>query len=319
MINELKTEVFDKTNYIDRLKREKQTLLDEAEYSEDRLVRENSALKQRLSQLARNSLEQVTNAPRKLASSSTQTLFQEEILLQNDSQTDPCLAGSSDEKQQALMIEIAEITNLNKQMATSIETLDNENRFLSSELEDLKEQLACLHVSHGKPSGVPSLSTKDQFFLANRVEDGRRVSVLLTSITEEVYIILRNICHPEKPSSKSFLELVDLLSGQFIPKVSVYRKRIVFNLLRQKEESINECSPNLPGSDVVLPEILSSSSPTSVERESSERSIAESDVLLLPSMQTLVSGQNSFQENVITTPVKTESNCAKFNNFQLYH
>ncbi|CAG9770083.1 unnamed protein product [Ceutorhynchus assimilis] len=167
MINDLKTEVFDKTNYIDRLKREKQTLLDEAEYSEDRLVRENSALKQRLSQLARNSLEQVTNAPRKLASSSIQTLFQEEILLQNDSQTDPCLAGSSDEKQQALMIEIAEITNLNKQMATSIETLDNENRFLSNELEDLKEQLACLHVSHGKPSGVPSLSREQNIFLGN--------------------------------------------------------------------------------------------------------------------------------------------------------
>ena len=40
----------------------------------------------------------------------------------------------------------------------------------------------------------------DQFFLANRVEDGRKVSVLLTSISEEVYIILRNVCHTDKRS-----------------------------------------------------------------------------------------------------------------------
>lgn len=80
----------------------------------------------------------------------------------------------------------------------------------------------------------------EQFLLANKVEEARKVSVLLTSINEDVYKILRNICHPERPSSKSFEELIALLAKQFQPKVSIYRKRIQFDLLRQKEESVNE-------------------------------------------------------------------------------
>lgn len=159
IVKELKTEICDKTNYIDRLKQEKQTLLEEAESSEDQLVRENSTLKQKLAQFTRKSLEQVTNTPGNLASSSTQTPFQGGTLLWDDSQTDPRLPGNTDEKRQALMIELAQITNLNRQMVTRIETLGNDNLFLSNELKNLKEQLTSMHVSPGKLNVAPSSSS----------------------------------------------------------------------------------------------------------------------------------------------------------------
>ncbi|CAG9759779.1 unnamed protein product [Ceutorhynchus assimilis] len=77
IINELKTEIHDKTNYIDRLKQDKQTLLEEAESSEDpredQLVQENNDIKQKLAQLTQQSLKQNTNASKNLASPSTQT------------------------------------------------------------------------------------------------------------------------------------------------------------------------------------------------------------------------------------------------------
>ncbi|KAJ8927083.1 hypothetical protein NQ314_020490 [Rhamnusium bicolor] len=73
----------------------------------------------------------------------------------------------------------------------------------------------------------------EQFFLANRIENERKVSVLLTSIDEETYKTLKNLCDPAKPKDKSYEQLIGLLSTQFKASVSVYRRRIQFDSLRQ--------------------------------------------------------------------------------------
>ncbi|XP_072376794.1 uncharacterized protein [Diabrotica undecimpunctata] len=80
----------------------------------------------------------------------------------------------------------------------------------------------------------------DQLFMANIIEGTRKVAVLLTLLSEEVYKILRDLCSPEKPNGKDFDTLIQLLRLHFKQRVSVYRRRIVFDSLRQGQESIND-------------------------------------------------------------------------------
>ena len=79
----------------------------------------------------------------------------------------------------------------------------------------------------------------DQYFLANLISDDRRVSVLLTLIGTDAYKVLRDLCDPDLPHSKSYDALCKLLEEQFSIKVSVFRKRIQFYNERQSQtESI---------------------------------------------------------------------------------
>ncbi|KAJ8912728.1 hypothetical protein NQ315_012283 [Exocentrus adspersus] len=80
----------------------------------------------------------------------------------------------------------------------------------------------------------------EQFFEVNGIEARRRTAFLLTLIDEEVYKILKNLCDPDLPKAKSYEELIQLLETQFKTKVSIFRKRIQFDNLKQKEESISE-------------------------------------------------------------------------------
>lgn len=80
----------------------------------------------------------------------------------------------------------------------------------------------------------------DQYLAANLVENTRKVAVLLTLLSEDVYKILRNLCSPDKPSSKNYDDLMTLLGVYFKPRLSVYRRRVVFDSLKQGQESIND-------------------------------------------------------------------------------
>ncbi|KAJ8912589.1 hypothetical protein NQ315_000457 [Exocentrus adspersus] len=80
----------------------------------------------------------------------------------------------------------------------------------------------------------------EQYLKANKVEEERKVSVLITSISEEAYKTLKNVCDPVKPYEKSYADIVKLLDNQFKTKISIFRRRVTFDLLRQGAESINE-------------------------------------------------------------------------------
>lgn len=79
----------------------------------------------------------------------------------------------------------------------------------------------------------------EQYLLANRIEEDRKVSVLLTLISENVYKTLKHLCDPLKPKEKTFEQLIQLLSVQFKKRLSVYRRRIQFENLRQGPEPVN--------------------------------------------------------------------------------
>lgn len=81
----------------------------------------------------------------------------------------------------------------------------------------------------------------EQYFAANMIESDRRVAVLLTSIGDQTYKILRDVCDPDPPSSKSYEQLITILRNQFSPRTSVFRSRILFySLMQSPEEKIND-------------------------------------------------------------------------------
>ncbi|KAJ8931657.1 hypothetical protein NQ314_015372 [Rhamnusium bicolor] len=113
------------------------------------------------------------------------------------------------------------------------------------------QQQQTLYITSSNIGKVPEYnSTEDfslylerleQYFIANFIDEDRKVAVLLTVIGSHTYRILRDLCDPVLPKNKSFDELCGLLKRQFSPRVSTFRKRIEFYEARQNAtESINE-------------------------------------------------------------------------------
>ncbi|KAF2903025.1 hypothetical protein ILUMI_03157 [Ignelater luminosus] len=85
------------------------------------------------------------------------------------------------------------------------------------------------------------LKRLEHYFIANSVENDRKVAVVLTVIDPEVYNILRDVCDPQLPKEKSYTDLCTILKKQFSSCISVFRKRIDFYEAKQEvTESIND-------------------------------------------------------------------------------
>ena len=69
----------------------------------------------------------------------------------------------------------------------------------------------------------------EEYLLANGVEDNRKkVAVLLSTVGDATYDLLRDLCSPDKPNTKSFDELVTLLTNHLQPKPTVIAERYKF-------------------------------------------------------------------------------------------
>ncbi|XP_039314523.1 uncharacterized protein K02A2.6-like [Solenopsis invicta] len=80
-----------------------------------------------------------------------------------------------------------------------------------------------------------------QYFVANQVSQERKVAVLITLVGQEAYKILKDLCDSTLLECESYEELCEILKKQFAPRVSVFKERIEFYELKQKEkESVNE-------------------------------------------------------------------------------
>lgn len=73
----------------------------------------------------------------------------------------------------------------------------------------------------------------EQYFEVNNIETDKKKALLLTSVDEEIYKTLRDVCHPVLPKTKTYSELIQLLNKQFIVRTSVHRERIAFFAARQ--------------------------------------------------------------------------------------
>lgn len=74
----------------------------------------------------------------------------------------------------------------------------------------------------------------EQYFEVNDVDAEKKKALLLTSLDESVYKTLRDVCHPQLPKDKTYAELIQLLSKQFVVRTSIYRERVAFYTAKQE-------------------------------------------------------------------------------------
>ena len=69
------------------------------------------------------------------------------------------------------------------------------------------------------------------FFEANKIEeDSKKSAILLSSVGAEMYKVIKSFAMQNKPTEKSFKEIVDLLKEHQIPKPNHIAKRFKFNV-----------------------------------------------------------------------------------------
>lgn len=73
----------------------------------------------------------------------------------------------------------------------------------------------------------------EQFFSLNNVPDEKKTSFLLMCIGQKSYDILRDICQPDKPATKGYENLVELMKNHLQPKPSVMSERYKFHKITQ--------------------------------------------------------------------------------------
>ena len=81
-----------------------------------------------------------------------------------------------------------------------------------------------------------------QHFTANSIKDENiKVAVLLSSIGQNTYKLIRDLCFPDLPKTKKYNELCEILKSQYQIAPSIWRERKKFYSLKQiNEETINE-------------------------------------------------------------------------------
>ncbi|XP_031358273.1 uncharacterized protein K02A2.6-like, partial [Photinus pyralis] len=85
----------------------------------------------------------------------------------------------------------------------------------------------------------------EQFFEVNNIRDTqtdkKQVAALLSLIGSDTYKVLRDLCTPSLPKSKSYEELCKLLKAHFSPATCLFRERIDFYAAAQEaNESLNK-------------------------------------------------------------------------------
>ena len=76
----------------------------------------------------------------------------------------------------------------------------------------------------------------EQFFVANKVTEGRqKKAVLLTVIGSKAYGLLRNLLSPAKPIEKEFDAIVQVMQNHLNPRPLIIAERFKFHQRNQGE------------------------------------------------------------------------------------
>ena len=81
----------------------------------------------------------------------------------------------------------------------------------------------------------------DMYFIANKVKQDTKVPAFLSLIGGKTYALLRSLISPEKPSTKTYDELTDILEKHLNPKPLLIAERFRFYKRNQQEgESLSQ-------------------------------------------------------------------------------
>lgn len=81
----------------------------------------------------------------------------------------------------------------------------------------------------------------EQYFLVNKIAVELQVPTLITVMGADAYEFLVNLCTPEKPKTKTFAQISDIMGRHLQTKPSELAERYKFRHRKQKDgESISE-------------------------------------------------------------------------------
>ncbi|CAC5384147.1 unnamed protein product [Mytilus coruscus] len=87
----------------------------------------------------------------------------------------------------------------------------------------------------------------EEYFLANEIDDDdKKRSIFLTVCGEKTYSLLRNVCAPAKPNTKTFDNLKEVLTDHLRPKPLIIAERFKFHQRKQEShEKVRDYLANL--------------------------------------------------------------------------
>lgn len=74
----------------------------------------------------------------------------------------------------------------------------------------------------------------NQYFKVNNVADDIKTAILITAMGDEAFELLTDLCAPEKPETKKFDEVVQILTDHLEPKPSEIAERYKFRQRKQE-------------------------------------------------------------------------------------
>lgn len=79
-------------------------------------------------------------------------------------------------------------------------------------------------------------------FLENGITEERAQRVtLLKSIGDDAYTLLKALCDPNLPATRTYTELIELLNKHFVPPVIIYRERLNFySAMKNADETVSQ-------------------------------------------------------------------------------
>ena len=79
----------------------------------------------------------------------------------------------------------------------------------------------------------------EQYFVANDVTDAAKKRAILLSVCGTTYKLIRSLVVPDKPTDKSYADIVSLLQNHFNPAPAITVQRFKFNSRsRQNGENV---------------------------------------------------------------------------------
>lgn len=121
-----------------------------------------------------------------------------------------------------------------KQETEHNETPENETNKAHKIIHMMSEHKASkLEFILGKDDWETYTERLELYFLVNDIPAEKHAAVLLTKIDPETYNLTRDLCMPDKPSTKTYAQLVALIKDHLNPKPSEAMERCKFHQAQQ--------------------------------------------------------------------------------------
>eukprot|EP00117_Sycon_ciliatum_P042966 scpid56189/ scgid31186/ len=111
--------------------------------------------------------------------------------------------------------------------------------FDGQNFSDYLDRLECYFAANR--IGVAATTNADDVTAAGKV----KTAALIALVGKATYSTLKDLCFPDKPTSKTFDEIADLLKKHFQPKLSLVAESYRFHQCRQGTESVTEFANRL--------------------------------------------------------------------------